>query len=589
MTDEQEKLNRHDPPLPVIRNASHLTAQSRRSLHRKTPSLSSYPATPITKHYELNAQILSAFESHYSRKVYQIAYAIGIQFVETALLEIPKHGYYYSPRHERERMQSSLDSVRVTQLLKQMQEKDGLVFSEQDQIHVDKLAELALIQVQEASEDQFESQRAVAEQMLRGSGTDDGRSKLYASDSWAMCDVIATAYSSFTKSICPNAVDSIRQDETKGESFETAAKLPNSVGESGGGAPNASCEIDHGTSYTSSVGFHEIGEKSSTPSSVAESLLLEKALYLSGLEVSSEESSSVAESNYEQNTVADEEVDSRKRQPNQFRLQWSTVSRFYHEDFDHLRKSGRIRVSFANTYQGRLPESTNGCTVIAPLLCIHHLLNDEFPDPGLTDAVIVEVIDAETPSILLELRRKLRLSAQAFLIPSDAHDYLIENGQLSQDHFVTVTGGNILDELHLKEFVEALDRADRRKVASCFFFHEHVVAILKVRRDEQTSWYDLIDGLPLRETYSWMSLSNRNPSVEASVFASHEESDNAILPQTARVRCLNLEALTVCLRWYACSKFSVDNVAYIDHYEWDDESFAFDPRVFQGFVWGSCD
>jgi hypothetical protein len=584
----QEGFNRQeDPALPAtIGNASHLTAPSRRSLHRKPPSLSSYPTTPITKHYELNAQILSAFESHYSRKVYQIAYAIGIQFVETALLEIPKHGYYYSPRHERERMQSSLDSVRVTQLLKQMQEKEDFMFSEQDQMHVDKLVELAFIQVQQASEDQFEAQRVEAEQILRRSGTDDGRSKLCATDSWAMCDFIATAYSSFTKSSpCQPAVESLRQDETRGEPLGPSTV----VVESDGGAPTDVCEIDHRRSVASSVELRDIIDKSSTPSPVIESLLLEKALYLSGLEVSSEEASKVVDRNDEQHAVTDEDVDERRCQPIQVHLQWSTVSRFYHEDFDHLRQSGRIRVSFAKTYQGRLPESTNGCTVIAPLLCIHHLLNDEFPDPGLTDAVIVEVIDAETPSILLELRRKLGLSAQAFLIPSDAHDYLIENGQLSQDHFVTVTGGNVLDERHLKKFVEALDRADRRKVASCFFFHEHVVAILKVRRDAQTTWYDLIDGLPLRETYGWMGVNEQTTPGQFSASASRDSDTPAILPQTARVRCLNLEALIVCLRWYACSKFSIDNVTYIDHYEWVDESVTFDPRVFQGFVWGSCD
>lgn len=225
--------------------------------------------------------------------------------------------------------------------------------------------------------------------------------------------------------------------------------------------------------------------------------------------------------------------------------------------------------------------------MIAPLLCIHHLLNDECPDPGLPDAVIAEVIDAETPSILLELRRKLGLSAQAFLIPSDAHDYLIENGQLSQEQFVTVTGGNVLDESHLKAFADALDRANRRKVAACFFFHEHVVAILKVRRDERTSWYDLIDGLPLRKTYAWIGESERDLSAYLSRVDSQEFDVDAFLPKTARVRCLSIEALIACLRWYACSKFCGDNVSYIDQYEWDDASCDFDPRVFQGFVWGS--
>lgn len=48
-------------------------------LHRKTPSLSSYQTTPISKHYELNKNILAAFESHYTQRVYRIAYAMGLQ------------------------------------------------------------------------------------------------------------------------------------------------------------------------------------------------------------------------------------------------------------------------------------------------------------------------------------------------------------------------------------------------------------------------------------------------------------------------------------------------------------------------------
>jgi hypothetical protein len=30
-------------------------------------------------------------------------------------------------------------------------------------------------------------------------------------------------------------------------------------------------------------------------------------------------------------------------------------------------------------------------------------------------------------------------------------------------------------------------------------------------------------------------------------------------------------------------------LSFIDQYEWDEASSDFDPRVFQGFVWGSHD
>jgi hypothetical protein len=293
--------------------------------------------------------------------------------------------------------------------------------------------------------------------------------------------------------------------------------------------------------------------------------------------------------------------------------------------------------------------------VIAPVLCMHHLLNDDDidmeihvdngggnssnndsdivrsnghghghtlrPDPGLPDVTILHVIDAETPAILSELRQQLRLSPAAFLIPSDVHDYLIGNGQLAQEQFVTVTGGNILDDAHLQSFVDILactktsgkgsdkDSADsstseskdadntnkidpRRKLAATLFFHEHVVAILKMRRDDDTVWYDVIDSLPSRETLARPDESEHNFRKRLSLnqFSQNDSStiDDAFIPKTARIRCLNAEALKACLRWYACSKFGEENVSYIDMYAWDDSQSDFDPRVFQAFVWGDA-
>jgi hypothetical protein len=160
--------------------------------------------------------------------------------------------------------------------------------------------------------------------------------------------------------------------------------------------------------------------------------------------------------------------------------------------------------------QGRVPESTNGCAVIAPLVCIHHLLNDDshVSNDFLPDFEIQQVIDIETPSILKSIRQQLRLSDHAFLIPSDVHDYLLAQGQLCQSQFLNVTGGNILDENHLHALIDLLEKAHDKdanlRIAATFFFHEHVVAILKVRRrtaGRQTSpkfCYEFVDSLPFK-------------------------------------------------------------------------------------------
>jgi hypothetical protein len=128
--------------------------QRQTSFHRRVPSLTtSHQTTDISKHYAVNNQILSAFTSLYGQRKYQVAYAMGLQFVETALLEIPKHGYYYSARHETDRMQSALEAVRVTQLLQEMQAQDdhdihmNTNSNSETRKHVAKLQKLAMEQV----------------------------------------------------------------------------------------------------------------------------------------------------------------------------------------------------------------------------------------------------------------------------------------------------------------------------------------------------------------------------------------------------------------------------------------------------------
>jgi hypothetical protein len=523
--------------------------------------------------------------------VYKVAYALGLRFIETALLEIPKHGYFYSARHERERMQSSLEAVRVAQLLEELQVQDA---SCSDRQRVQQLRALALDQVQQASNDQaesgeygtqYESRRAQTEAELRQlpSGQND----------WIVCDQLLLCGDSFSRIVCPEQAEEpvdlkVSLFDEEDERYYAESRLGRAVT-----APAWSPENWHGGSWGSEeLTFPPFMRKSEGSMNAADPSFaitrkistesqLERALYLSGFEVSLSRHGSV-------------DADERTPAPTSHsegspstsdRLVLDTLCDLYHEDFGALCTSGRIRISYASTYQGRIPESTNGCTVIAPLLCIHHLLDNPIPDPGLTDATIKQVIDSETPGILTQLRGELGLSAQAFLIPSDAHDYLIKNGQLAQSQFVNVLGGNILDECHIASLVGALESGMQRKLAATLFFHEHVVAILKVRREHDKFWYDVIDSLPKKKTVIRMGESTAAFHRRLALSSSLEEMEDAFLPMTARIRCLDAEALTVFLKWYACSKFSSENTSYIDQYEWDETSCDFDPRVFQAFIW----
>jgi len=569
-------------------------ATMRPRMHRTTPSLSHYQTTDISKHYQINQQILTAFQSSYEQKLYQVAYAFGLKFVETALIEIPKHGYYYARRHEQDRMNSALEAVRVSRILQEIQQEHELNHQEEE-IRVSKLTDLAIHQVQQASEDQYEQQRAETEKALQQQQQNDSE--------WIVCEPFLTCHESLSSVLCPQqttspmvspiiasehpsdeqseaAVVAMQEEEARDVLLAAQDKARDLLSDD---LPMVATAIPIHDRRSQSLALPKAMWHEEIPliKAISEDFMLEKALYLSGLEVSI-----VPEQEEKQEEILPTKP-AFQRQPS--RLELETLCHIYHQDFDQLQKTRHIRIGFADTYQGRLPGSVNGCTVIAPLLCIHHLVEDtKLPDAGLPDQTVVHVIDQETPAILQELRSSLHLSDQAFLIPADAHDYLIDNGQLSQDHFVNVIGGNILNDSHVNQLMDLLEKTPHRKVCATLFFHEHVVAILKLPRSKTSSWYDWIDSLPLKETLAKPSETEEEFNRRFGLSDSEQELSEAYLPLTCRIRCTTADALKATIRWYACSKFTEENHSYIDNYAWDDAQSDFDPRVFQAFVWGDA-
>lgn len=257
-------------------------------------------------------------------------------------------------------------------------------------------------------------------------------------------------------------------------------------------------------------------------------------------------------------------------------LPFSTLKHNARGECFNLRAQKKIEIFSLGTYQGRNKhrDSTNGCTVISPLVAVNHLVSE---GAGISDIKIEEVIDEIAPSILSRVRNKLGLSGHALIIPSDVHDYLVDEKILKQEMFVGVCGGNVLDSTHVGEFLNLLESGEdsqsnagseekkdmTKKVAAALFFHEHVVSILKVVLADGTMWYDLVDSMPTITTAS-----------------NGQEKRSA-----TRTRCKNRQSLESLLYWYACEKFSPADSKYIDANEWDDNMCDFDPRVFQGFVW----
>ena len=209
-------------------------------------------------------------------------------------------------------------------------------------------------------------------------------------------------------------------------------------------------------------------------------------------------------------------------------------------------------------------------------------------DPGLSNEAVIEAIDDEAASILVALRKRLGVSRDALLIPGDAQDYLIEKKWLSESNFYSVVGGNILDDAHLQAFADELKKVEDRKVAATLFFHEHVIAILKLQRTKKrrdgkdTFWYDVWDSLPYKKTLCAPGESEESLCARLNV---KNDRGRMGLPKTARIRCGTIESLLTVLKWHACSKFSDSNEAYIDKWQWNEEAIDFDPRVFQATLW----
>ena len=313
------------------------------------------------------------------------------------------------------------------------------------------------------------------------------------------------------------------------------------------------------------------------------------------------------------------------------------LASLYHEQYTILREKSIFHVRFLDTFQGRNPMSTNGCTVIAPLTCIHYFtsteqnrvasssegMHDAVFNHGIPDDLINQVIDEHASSILPTIRNKLNLERDSFIIPSDVHDHLIEIGLLDCSQFVGVCGGNILDSQHLSAFKRSLllldDKRERerlrgRKIGATLFFHGHVVAIHVIVNEndgDENVWVELIDSLPNPETWitAKKNLSEQHKSsssvdmVEDTMCCFTNSSDweqqsmeydSEELPQNAvRVRCTNIEHFDTLVLQYALTKFSEEEQRFIDSTMWEDNSayceHSFDPRVFQAFIWAEAE
>lgn len=639
---------------------------------------------------------------------------MGAQFVETAVLEIPLHGYFYANRHEEERVKSTMEALRVAEQLEEIAaeapsavERNGAeggaknakprtskIDKEQWEREAKALADLARERAEEVSlrsngagdRDVVESQGVTGRESdpveRRGDGTKkDKEERNVDRDNVKLPNPTEALYStalcgwmlSYNDILCPDSSGGTPRDVVMPPEAALDAATDTGTEDAkaatdreGSQQPEVAHSVQEalpplketGRAQSDNSSSAEQREESARQSRQQSEIDLERALYLSGLDVKPLRSAAAA------SDIADAPR-LQKISSNDVGgiVDIETLIDHNEIEFEKLESRDRIRLYFLHTYQGRVSGSTNGCAVIAPLLCVHHFHNNdtvydhalhdhadvfagdlsEGIDNGLSDHAIASVIDMETPGILPEIRSKLGLTKHALIIPSDVHDYFIETSLLSQDQFVGVCGGNVLNEAHLDAMLDLLSSENTsggKKIAATLFFREHVVCIHKLQRGsmggEREVWFDLIDSLPnertvgrgpeLVEEDNWFEgekveesllhqqrrLSERSVYSEGSAVSerqavvkpvaggdgspSSNDNDSYWSDEleyhhhvpAVRIRCIDLHSLRTALKWFTTSRFSDSDLDYIRSYEWDDMKSDFDPRVFQAFVWSEA-
>lgn len=263
----------------------------------------------------------------------------------------------------------------------------------------------------------------------------------------------------------------------------------------------------------------------------------------------------------------------------QKRLSVRQLRDLYQNMYNKYQSSGKIQVLPIDTYQGRVSDSTNGCTVISALIAARHLNDVRHIHITISNEIVKQIMDVQCGPILRDIRRKLGLSGHALIIPSDVHDHLVDHKILHQEYFLGAAGGNVLDPNHYGEFLRLISspatatttaatkndstKTSNGKAAATLFFREHVISIVKFTETNGRVYYDWIDSMP--------------------GFVSKTTGQG----MATRTRCTDPNALQVLLQWYASRKFSDSNCTYIDGNPWDDSMADLDPRVFQGFVWST--
>ncbi|KAL7472772.1 hypothetical protein ACHAXS_013159 [Conticribra weissflogii] len=447
-------------------DASKARREALKEQNEKAPPISLSNLCPIEKYYAAADKVLDQFKTLLKDGKLDDAYIIGRRFALFSTVSLPKHDYYSSsnPLLARLRIKNQKDAQWVTrgvERIVEVMDKEELQKQEEKKERMKKKKE-------EEERQRLEWERKFRERLLavESSGLGDLRSN--NENGLDMTSKLAKLNDLFPKDHRETEVDStdtepllisppdINRDDDLGplpppvappamESEDLALFNPTSATQqlkSNGGTPM----FLKLPSY-SDLFLDTLRTPSSNPLSVPPSL-----------------SPSVSSLSHSQHELFKQP---KSRTPT--RVLQSQFSRA----LESLNSSKHIEFIRLATYQGRLAlyspkyDSTNGCAVISPLVVATHICphqNNRSDNQqilshqlyGITNVAINEIIDKRSPPVLRAIRSKLGLNQHALIIPSDVHDYLVDEKILPQEKFVGVCGGNILDEDHTNELIDML-------------------------------------------------------------------------------------------------------------------------------------
>ena len=539
--------------------------------HEK-PAITLFNLCPIDKYYETADKVLDTFKAHLANGELDDAYIIGRRFALFSTVSLPGHDYYTSPKASlvQMRIKNQKDAQWVTRGLERIVEV-------MDKQEIDRReAEAAILTKQKEKDDrqqiQWENsirQRLEAVECSRLELSSDINKKLHTlyvqknDDGDVDANPVLLSTQSTDMAACAHD--------------EPSEPLPPPI------PPPQMIMGDKDLALLNSMSATQQLKSNGATPMFADPLSSYNDMFL--------------DSDTFPHSASDlEELDKLESLPMPIAPSPQPVQRMpiriYREqsesELQSLLSAKQIEILKLSTYQGRLGasnpryDSTNGCTVISPLIVATHIDRQHMhrlnqinattcpSEYGISNSDITEIIDKRAPPILQTVRSKLGLNQHALIIPSDVHNYLVDENILPQSKFVGVCGGDILHRDHVKELITMIvngkeieknkTKPSRRKqrVGAAIFFLEHVITVLKIPLGNGACYYDLVDSLP-------------SPTMGGGM--------------ATRIRCKDLASFEALLRWYGSSKFNERHCDFIDDNVWNDGMCDFDPRTFQGFVW----